>query len=127
MQRTFPEFVGGIIQLDPNIELDPFILTASVLVDEVEAKDTADTLDDERLELIERWLSAHFYCMIDPRTVSEKAGPVSATYETKVDLNLALSRYGQTAMVLDTTGALRAISGGKRTARVSWLGKKCDD
>jgi hypothetical protein len=123
--RTTPELVAGIIEVDLNINLDPFIFTASELVTEVCA---IAGYSIERLELIERWLAAHFYAIRDPRTTNEKAGSVGANYESKVDLNLALTRYGQQAMMLDTQGGLASLNqsilsgSGSRTASVAWLG-----
>jgi hypothetical protein len=122
--RTTPSLVAGIIEVDPSIDLDPFILTASELVTEVCA---IASYTVGRLELIERWLAAHFYAIRDPRTTQERAGSVGANFESKVDLNLALTRYGQQAMMLDTQGGLAALnksilSGGSRVASVTWLG-----
>lgn len=119
MSRSTSELVGKIIEVDTKIDVDPFIVAASSLVDQVEA---ATTFSEEKLQLIETWLSAHFYCMRDPRAVSEKAGPVGQTYQSKVDLNLATSHYGQMAMVLDTSGTLRALSRGRVNVSVKWLG-----
>jgi len=122
--RTTPALVAGIIEVDVTIDLDPFIFTASELVTEVCA---IAGYSIERLELIERWLAAHFYAIRDPRTTNEKAGSVGASFESKVDLNLALTRYGQQAMVLDTQGGLTALNrslagGGSRVASVTWVG-----
>jgi hypothetical protein len=122
--RTTAALVAAIIEVDPSIDLDPFIFTASELVTEVCA---IAGYTVERLELIERWLSAHFYAIRDPRTTNEKAGSVGASYESKVDLNLALTRYGQQAMLLDTQGGLAALNkslagGGRIVASVAWLG-----
>lgn len=121
--RTDSQKVAGIIEVDPEIGLDPFIETASALVDEVEKE--ADHSAD-RLELIERWLSAHFYAMRDPRATQERAGPVAQTLQSRVDLNLANSHYGQQAMVLDTSGVLAALNQkalkGRTKISVSWLG-----
>jgi hypothetical protein len=126
--RTTPALVAGIIEADATIGLDPFIFTASELVTEVCA---IAGYTVERLELIERWLSAHFYAIRDPRTTNEKAGSVGATYESKVDLNLALTRYGQQAMVLDTKGGLAQLnivmSVGRRKVGVTWVGTNTDD
>lgn len=124
--RTTSVAVAGIIEVQTSpsvIPLDPFIETASSVVDEVEANDTDTILGSSRLELIERWLSAHFYCMRDPRTTSEAAGPVSASYQSRVDLGLKTSHYGQMAITLDSTGYLAALSNGKVIrAGVTWLG-----
>lgn len=112
---------------------DPFIAPASGLVDGVEALsntlDSDEQLDEERLELIERWLAAHFYCMFDPRAEREKAGSVEAKYETKIDLRLNLSKYGQMAMLLDTTGYLDSLNDGKkkRVLGVEWLGTEIEE
>jgi len=121
--RTTSVLVAAIIEVDTDIDLEPFIFTASELVTEVCA---IAGYTVERLELIERWLSAHFYAIRDPRVTQEKAGSVGANFESKVDLNLALTRYGQQAMLLDTQGGLAALNqsmlSGKRTASVAWLG-----
>ena len=121
--RTDSQKVGGIIEVDPEISLDPFIETASALVNEVEENSDHDA---NRLELIERWLSAHFYAMRDPRPTQEKAGPVAQTLQSKVDLNLANSHYGQQAIVLDTSGTLATLNQmalkGKSKVAVGWLG-----
>ena len=126
MIRTNPTLVSEIIEVDPRINLDPFILSASVLVDEIE-QNPKSNLTPERLELIERWLAAHFYAMRDPRAETEKAGSVGVTYQSKVDLNLSLSHYGQMAIVLDTTGTLRLLSEAGRVQRGAfWLGREED-
>ena len=123
MARTTPALVAGIIEVDNAIDLAPFIAAAGSLVDVVEEKSDHTA---ELLELIERWLSAHFYTVRDPRAVSEKAGPVGVTYQSKVDLNLSTSHYGQTAIVLDTSGTLKRLSKGVRSAVVAWLGKELE-
>lgn len=128
MARTTDEAVREIMDVDPGItDLEPFITPANALVTEVCA--VVDTYDDERLELIERWLAAHFVCMRDPRYVTEKADRVQATYQSKVDLFLSTSHYGQMAMVLDTAGGLKALNknSARRTMSVTWLGTPLDD
>lgn len=120
MPRTSAAAVKGIIEVDSDIDLTPFIEVANALVEEIATPSGHAAI---QLELIERWLSAHFYCMRDPRAERERAGPVGATYQSKVDLNLATSHYGQMAMVLDTSGELAALSGKtKRTVSVTWAG-----
>lgn len=122
--RTTSELVAGIIEVQASISLTPFIATASELVDDVAASSSAP--DATRLELIERWLSAHFYAQRDPRAASEKAGSVAASYQSKVDLGLNNTHYGQMAITLDPTGMLKSASKGKRVARMSWVGKEED-
>lgn len=127
MPRTTAEQVGGIIQVDSRIPLDPFIDTANSLVTEVCAP---AGYSDIRLEMIERYLSAHFYTLRAPRAVSEQAGPVNVTYQSKVDLFLKTSHYGQTAILLDTAGGLAALCTedaagvGKQKIGVDWLGSR---
>lgn len=122
MARTTDEQVAEIIEVDDNIDLTPFIATATAVVDRVEAAN-ADATDSE-LELIERWLTAHYYAIRDPRAVSEKAGPVGATYQSKVGMGFANTHYGQQAMLLDSSGTLTALnnSKGSRTASLTWIG-----
>lgn len=119
MIRTTPDLVAGIIELDPSIVLDPFISAASQLVDEIAPKTHHS---DERLQTIETWLAAHFYCMRDPRTSMESAGSVKATYQSWVRPNLQLSHYGQMAIVLDTSSLLARMSRGALPVSVNWLG-----
>ncbi len=120
MPRTTSELVGGIIEVDATISLVPFIEISNALVTEK----LGDLFDDTRLELIERWLAAHFYTNRDPRAVSERAGPVSQTLQSAVALHLNSSHYGQTAMLLDTSGTLKRLSEGKAlvTGGATWLG-----
>lgn len=129
MARTNSTLVGGIIEVDAAIPLTPFIDTANQLVTEKCAP--SGKLSDERLELIERYLSAHFYTLRDPRPTQEQAGDVQANYQSKVDLFLCTSHYGQTAMMLDTTGGLSELNQEqkngarvKRTLTVTWLGSE---
>lgn len=133
--RTTPSLVRGIIEVDAAVDLDPFILPANELVTELLDGDDPTGFTDERLELIERWLAAHFTCMFDPRPAFEKAGRVSTSYETKIELGLNLSKYGQMAMRLDTSGKLASLDRESNSAkgntpgtpRVYYLGKDSDE
>lgn len=120
--RTTAEAVAAIIEVDSDISLTPFIETASNLTDRVAAGDFAVTLTT--LELIERWLSAHFYAQRDPRVTSERAGSVGASYQSAVATGLKNTHYGQMALSLDPTGILKSLSDGTRRASVTWLGKE---
>lgn len=131
MARTTATNVKKIIEVDATIivvdaDMDAFIDVANELVTEMctgttNGPKTAYTAS--RLELIERWLAAHFYAIRDPRVKSEKAGPVGVNYQEKVDLNLSVTTYGQQAQMLDTNGGLKSLD--KNTAhnvQVLWLG-----
>lgn len=130
MPRTTTEQVEEIIEVDETItSLDPFILMASELVTEV---CVPFSYSDERLELIERWLAAHFYCSRDPRISYEVAGAVAGTYQYKIGLFLANSSYGQMALTLDTQGGLARLSKNmeegrkKTTAGIIHLAETCE-
>lgn len=133
MPRTSSTAVQGIIEVDEDADLTPFIETANALVTEV---CVPAGYDAARLELIERWLAAHFYAVLAPRAIVEQVGSagggVREQYESKVDLGLSITRYGQQAMMLDTTGGLAAlnqatIKGTARGIRAVYLGKDADD
>jgi hypothetical protein len=125
--RTDATAVGGIIEVDDSISVTPFIEAANHLVTSC-CTDSDTDYTAAQLELIERWLAAHLYAVRDPRAVSETVGPIGAKYESKVDLGLHLTRYGQQAMLLDTAGGLAALNGrvlaGKAavTPGVTWAG-----
>lgn len=123
MPRTTAEAVATIIELDEDIDLEAFILTANELVTEV---CVPLEYSDTRLELIERWLSAHFYAIRDMRTASEQAGSVAASYQYRVGLMLANTMYGQQAMLMDSKGGLASLSKsmemGRRKSSIKWLG-----
>lgn len=112
--RTTDGAVEGIVEVDSTIPVDPFIEVANALVTEVCASVLNDSnqpyYDSTRLELIERWLSAHFYCIRDPRTTLESAGfGVSEQFESKVNYGFNITRYGQMALRLDTAGGLAKL------------------
>lgn len=121
-----------------DVPLTPFIEAANHIVNRVVAVapkgegfyyDELVAEDATALELIERWLSAHFYAAgPDARTQFEGVGPLMTRFQTQVDLNLDLTHYGQQAKVLDTSGALAAWNramgkdGFTGRARLTWLG-----
>lgn len=128
--RTTDPAIRKICEVDPLVtDLSPYIDAANELVTEICAVNTSYTAD--RLEKIERWLSAHFYCIFDPRTKSEGVSGISASYEGNTGMMLEATRYGQQAMLLDTYGGLSVMSKlmeeGKRRRKlgVLWLGENC--
>ena len=126
MSRTTADAVGGIIEVDSGVSVLPFIEIANALVEEL----LADLFNDTRLELIERWLSAHFFACEYPRVSAEAAGPVSASYQQRVGLGLELTSYGQQVKILDTSGTLAQLDANSKTtkvritkqAKVHWVG-----
>lgn len=132
MARTTALLVGKIVEVDPTItDLSPFIDSANELVTEVctsaQNEDGSDFYTATRLELIERWLAAHFYKIRDQLLQSEQTGPVQASYGMKLALNLAVTTYGQQAMLLDTFGGLAQLNKATESGRVKvdgfWLGR----
>ena len=98
-----------------------FILAANILVNKVNT--IGGITDTEQLKEIERWLSAHFIAIRDPQASMEKAETVSQTLQQKVDLHFNQTRYGQQALILDTSGTLAefqedAMTGGKKKAEL---------
>ena len=123
--RTTATNVKKIVKVKAVHDLTPFIEAANQLVD-----DCCLDFDysAEKLERIERWLAAHFYCIQYSRRLQEQAGSVQQTFQSKVDLMLSLTHYGQMAQMLDTEGGLAslnntAVTTKKSRVRLVWLGK----
>lgn len=84
-----------------------------------------------RLKHIEIMLACHFYCIYDPRGQRERVGPLTFESQSKVDLGLNVTHYGQQAKILDLSGELAALEAaiadgripGKFTVTSKWLGK----
>lgn len=127
MARTTSGAVLAIIEEDTAVSTAPSIETANNMVTRI--CDTADSeYDDATLELIERWLSAHFYAIAKKISASEKAGSVGESFQYKLGLNLNVTMWGQQALAIDTEGGLAAASkaaetGGRVRPGVTWLGK----
>lgn len=128
MARTSSSAVKGILMEDYDKEfepsLSPFIETANVLTTRLATKASSegDNLSVIELELIERWLAAHFYKMSDKAYAENTTADAEAVYDGKTDKGLEASLYGQQALILDWTGTLVQMSRHHR-ARGMWLGK----
>jgi hypothetical protein len=85
-------------------DLDPFITAANLLVNE---KLISVGHSAELLKEIERWISAHFASMRDQLASEDSANDIK--YEYRGD-GLKLSRYGQQAILLDTSGTLAEMA-----------------
>src|SRR5215210_498776 len=64
---------------------------------------------EHRLKCIETLLACHFYCLNDPRGQRERVGPLTFESQSKVDIGLDVTHYGQQAKRLDTSGGLAAL------------------
>ena len=81
--RTTPAAVEGVLKqdYDPADDLLPFIETASSLVDDAFAcsQRKKQPLSGAKQELMERWLSAHFYCVSEGKYTSRSEGGVTVS------------------------------------------------
>ena len=106
--------------------LTPYIRSASKLVDRVVSEGLRRSLplalDSEEQEILEQWLSAHFYCQMDPSYTSKSNDGASGSFMGQGGLQLQSTRYGQTALLLDVTGVLAQLNK-RAVARVAWAGK----
>lgn len=78
--------------------------------------------DEETLELIERYLAAHFYCVTARRPVEQYVGQARNRYEDNVGLGLDATWYGQQAKLFDSLGGLTAAMSEKVNVGFFWLG-----
>lgn len=110
-------------------DLTPFIDSASNTVDDIvtRAAEIDVTMSATKLELIERWLAAHYYQCSDQGYAFKGSEGSQATFHGKTDLGFDGTKYGQTAKRLDTSGTLAAMdkTGSLAGQRVQciWLGK----
>lgn len=120
--------VEELIEVDVAISLTPFIAAAEELVTEL---CLASGYSTTRLKIIESWLAGHFYTMRDQQVANEAAGSVRVSYQYDIGRNLQQTKYGQTAILMDTAGNLAALSkraeeGKTGSVGVAWLGEDYD-
>jgi len=117
MPRVTSSEVKGLIKT--NFDVDTFIAVATMMVDETLV---GQGLTDARLKQVELWLSAHFVAVAEERgalTGSDK-GDSEETYEIKVGEGLNMTRFGQQAIFLDTTGLLAEETVGAATKKAEF-------
>jgi hypothetical protein len=112
---------GKDYDLRRNPPLDVFILTASLLVDEVETK-AAGAYSASRLKTMETWLAAHAYKQSDKDFSARSTAGASGTFAGRTDMRLDSTLYGQMAQTLDTMGFLAVIESRPVQAGGDWLG-----
>lgn len=108
MPRTNAEEVSKIIETDSSDDLAPFIVAATSVVDRIAAHASAPS--STTLEIIERWLAAHYYAVFRQRVSSEKAGPVGENKQHWVGYGFQTTMHGTQALTLDPTGVLSHIN-----------------
>jgi hypothetical protein len=126
--RTTADKVKGLLLRDYDSvdvpALTGFIDTASSLVDDVAAYGVAndEAIPAARLELIERWLSAHCYQANDPSYTSRSNSGGSGSFMWAGEQSgFKATRYGDMAVSLDPTGVL--LAAGKEKVGFFWGGK----
>lgn len=129
MAYTTPAEVRAIISVDDpkrdTTDYDPFIAAASSVV---VTRLGGSGLTTATLTQIEKWLAAHFYCIMQSRTNMENADNIIDQFQSRVDLGLDVTHYGQMAKLLDPTGILARTdfedkNQGKIKQTIRWLGR----
>ena len=87
--------------------IDVFINSASLLVD---GYLLGKSLSDESLKEIERYVAAHLLSLRDQRTKSVKVDTLGESYQGEWGMGLNGTSYGQTAILLDISGTLGALT-----------------
>lgn len=125
--RTTPQAVQDLLagEYDGKTRLTPSIDTANVMVNWLATQDLAaeGLLNSGQLELIERWLSAHYYQMADPGYQNRSTGGASGGFQGQFTTGFKMTRFGQTALVIDVTNLLakrdkEAEEGSRRVTQV---------
>ena len=97
-------------------QLDPFIKTANALIN---SQSDILALSSALLIEIELWLSAHYASAKDQRIAYQDYGLTKVKFQGKYETALFSTDYGQTAVGLDTSGTLKDIASGVKTARIT--------
>lgn len=115
--RTTGAAVKLIFETDLSAEeLEPFIETASELIDN---NDDLAALDSDLLIVIEKWLAAHFAAAWDQRITYQSYGISKVKFQGDYGKSLNATDYGQTAIALDPSGTLQDIANGVKTAHIT--------
>lgn len=105
--RTTSNKVTELVPSDMDVA--SFIEAASLIVDEELVN---QGLTEARLELIERYLAAHFLTLTEERggLIKSSAGLASDTYADIYGKGFHSTRFGQQAVAFDTSGSLSKLS-----------------
>lgn len=114
MPRVTKEEVKELIRT--SLDVTSHIDTASLLVGE---SLVGQGMSDARLKLIELWLSAHFVAVAEERgaLMGSEKGDSSEEYKIVVGTGLNMTRFGQQAIALDTSGILAEQATTMKTAQ----------
>lgn len=111
--RVTPDEVKEILDdsdmTDPKLQA--FIDGANIFLTSA-MSEAGVTLGATLLKEIERWLSAHFVVSaIERMAQKEAAGTAKIEYVGKTGARLDSTTYGQTALLMDVSGALESAGG----------------
>ncbi len=97
-------------------DISAFIATANLLVTEVLG---SSSLSSDRLKHIEQWLAAHLCATKDQRQSARTVdGRTTLAFQGKTDMGLEATHYGQTVLMLDSTGSLAEAAAGLKKAEI---------
>lgn len=120
--RTTETKLRAVITTYDNVDVYPYLNTASVVVDGIVdcATDLDITVSDELLAEIETYLAAHFYALRYPQYQDKKAGRARGKLMGETAMGYKSTLWGQMAIELDPTGCLE---GAGNLLNGYWLGK----
>lgn len=103
MPRTTDALVRGIYDVEAAANLGPFIeIATGIVTKQVEPNNT----DTAELVIVETWLSAHMYSVINQPSKKDKADVVDVQYQGEYGMHLNSTRWGMAAMAADSSGSL---------------------
>ena len=130
MVNTTPANVKKIIEIDSSFS-DADITACGIDAANLVVSEQLETLTPSpsaaALELIERWLSAHFWAVYQQVAAQERAGSVGEMKQYRLDRGLETTMWGTQAMALDSTGTLarwnkQMKNGTPNKVKVTWMG-----
>lgn len=131
--RTTPEDVRDV--LDPGGDykegkpIQPFMTAANGIVNWIQSNAVAygrTALSTTDARTLETWLAAWAYKCSDQQLSSHSAGASGSFRGATGGKGFEMNNYGSAAMVMDSTGMLRALNEG-RIVGTAWLGTKVSD
>lgn len=115
---------GGDYDLLNEPSLTPFITVANLIMNRVMtcASLKGVTISDDEALAMETWLAAHAYQASDQGYTSKSTEGASGSFMGQTGMGIDGTKYGQTALMMDPSGCLAAITRGS-SASMMWLGK----
>lgn len=132
MARTSTTLVasvlGGHYVAGSSPDLQAFIDTATLVISRMVTCALAKgiTLSTDELEMLERYLAAHYFSHADQMYQSKATNGASGSFQGQTGKGIESSQYGMTALQLDPSGCLSAITKGNRVS-MFWGGKPSQD